>query len=44
MKKEEIIPELVKEIVEKLKGQTYSTAISVLEYVKKNIENSLTLN
>lgn len=44
MTEENRIPELVKETVEKLKGLTYSDAITVLEYAKKNLENNLTLN
>lgn len=33
----------VKTIVELLKGETYSNIIIVLEYVKREIENTLTL-
>jgi hypothetical protein len=36
--------ELVKELTEKLRGLTYSNAIQTLEYVKRNLERSLTLN
>lgn len=34
----------VREITDKLKGMTYSTALKVLEYVKFDLKNNLTLN
>jgi hypothetical protein len=43
-KKEYNFQEIVNETVEKLKGKNYRTAMAVLEHVKRNVENSMTLS
>jgi hypothetical protein len=42
--KDNQVSSLVKETTEKLKGMTYSNAMLVLKYVKRELELNLTLN
>lgn len=35
---------IVNETIEKLKGKNYATAMSIINNIKRNVENSLTLS